>query len=114
MKKLIVGALLAALALALTGCDPATMNAPGNTTLATTAGGAGLGALIGGAHGRGGKGALTGAAIGGLGGYAVGATMENNRNRAIQQQQQVQGAYDAGYRDAQAPPPPPPPPPRSY
>lgn len=110
MKRLIVGLLLASMALALVGCDTATAQAPGNTTLGSAAvgglGGAAVGALASKNHG---KGALIGAGVGTLGGALVGSQMENNRMKAQMQQQQMQGAYNQGYIDSQAPPPP-----RSY
>lgn len=114
IKKLIASSVMATLVLALAGCDATTRSAPGNTTLGAAAAGGLGGAAIGAATGHGTKGALIGAGVGTLGGAVVGQQMERNRDRAIMQQQQVQGAYDAGYRDAGAPPPPPPPPPRTY
>lgn len=124
MKKLIVLTVLAAFGAVLTGCDATTMSAPGNTTLGSAAagglGGAAIGAL---ASKDSGKGALIGAGIGTLGGAALGSMAESNRDRHQMQQMQVQGAYEAGRRDANygsyPPPPPPPPapaglPPRAY
>lgn len=110
LKKLITVSLAASMLAALTGCDTATANAPGNTTM----GGAAVGGLSGAAIGAmaskdHGKGALIGAGVGTLGGALVGSQMENNRNKAAMQQQQVQGAYSAGYQDAKGAPPP-----RSY
>lgn len=116
MKKLIVLTVLAAFSVALTGCDATTRSAPGNTTLGSAAagglGGAAIGALVD--DDNRGRNALIGAGIGTLGGAAVGSMAERNRDRQQIQQMQVQGAYDAGRRDANYgsyPPPPPPPPP---
>lgn len=108
VKRLLVASMAASIILVLAGCDTATMSAPGNQTLASTAvgglGGAAIGSAVTKDHG---KGALVGGAIGALGGAVVGNQMEKNRDRAVQQQQQVQGAYNQGYMDATAPPPPP-------
>lgn len=114
VRRLTVLAVLLSFVLALAGCDTATQAAPGNTTLSGAAigglSGAGIGALASKNHG---KGALVGGLVGTAGGAIVGNQMEQNRNRAMMQQQQVQGAYNQGYVDAQGPLPPPPPP-RSY
>ena len=115
VKRLMFASMVTSIVLVLAGCDTATMSAPGNQTLGSAAVGGLGGALVGSAvtkdHG---KGALVGGAIGALGGAAVGNQMERNRDRAVMQQQQVQGAYNQGYLDAQGAPPPPPPPARSY
>ena len=108
LKKLIVVSLAASLSLIIAGCDPATRNAPGNTTLGSAAVGGLAGAGIGAATG-GSKGALIGGAIGTGGGALLGNMAERNRDQAIMQQQQQQGAYNQGYIDAR-----PAPPPRSY
>jgi osmotically inducible lipoprotein OsmB len=111
LKKLAVLAIITSLALAmLAGCaSPQTMNAPGNTTLGSAAVGGLSGAAIGAAVSKDhGKGALIGGAVGTVGGAMVGKTMENNRDKAMYQQQQVQGAYQQGQYDARYGTPPPP------
>jgi hypothetical protein len=109
VKRILAGSVIASLVLVLAGCDTATMNAPGNTTLGSAAVGGLGGAAVGAATGHGTKGALVGAGVGTLGGALVGQQMERNRDRQVMQQQQVQGAYNQGYMDAAAPLPPPPP-----
>jgi hypothetical protein len=110
MNKLMIGFLLASMALAMSGCDTTTGQPAGlgNNTLNGAAlgalGGAGVGSLIGGK-----KAAWTGAAVGGLGGAMMGNQYDKNKAQ--------QGMYGAPPPSYGAPPPnygAPPPGPPSY
>lgn len=114
MKKLFTASVLAVLAVAFTGCDTTSRNAPGNTTLgAATIGGlsgAGIGALTG--HGT--KGALVGGAIGTVGGAIVGNQMEKNQQAAQQRAYYAPAPAGVGAPASGFVTPPPPPGPVSY
>jgi len=93
MRNLLILSLLASMALSMTGCDTTTGGiAPGNTTLGSAAIGGLGGAAVGAMTGHGTKGALVGAGVGTLGGAVVGQMMENNNRKAAAAQQGYYGA----------------------
>lgn len=106
MRRLVIGTVLAAMALALAGCNTmapaprayapggpvvAAAPPPGSATVGGAAVGAGIGALASKHHA---KGALIGAGVGALTGAALEAGAA-----------QRQADYEAGYREAQSNPP---------
>ncbi len=96
MRKMVL--LPAALALGLGACSDGQMTQGGRDTLIGTGVGALAGAAIGSFTAHAGVGALIGAGAGALGGYLWNQHEVAQRQAAERRQQQLNAAYQSGYR----------------